>query len=74
MEDNNELKTEWTLMRERRDDAIVSMYEELMKQPGAMIMPVMKKVAKHFGFYSTTAIWAARKRVAARRQKERQRK
>ena len=70
MEDNNELKTEWTLMRERRDDAIVAMYEELMKQPGAMIMPVMKKVAKHFGFYSTTAIWAARKRVAKRKAQE----
>lgn len=67
MEENNELKTEWTVMREKRDEAIVAMYEELMRQPGAMIMPAMKKVAKEFGLYSTTAIWAARKRVNKRR-------
>lgn len=67
---NNELKTPYKIEKERRDDAIVAMYEKLMKQKGAMCMPVMEKVAKEFGLYSTTAIWAARRRVAKRRMEE----
>lgn len=69
---NNELRSECAIAREKKDDAIVSMYEELMRNPGAMIMPVMGKVAKHFGLYSTTAVWAARKRVEKRRQQQQQ--
>lgn len=68
---NEELKTQCQIDREKRDEAIVVRYEELMSHKGAMAMPVMEKVAKEFGLYSTTAIWAARKRVAARRNKQR---
>lgn len=65
-----ELKTQCQLDREKRDEAIVARYEELMSHKGAMAMPVMAKVAKEFGLYSTTAIWAARKRVANRRNQQ----
>ena len=68
--EEEELKTEFRKKREQRDDAIVAMFDELMSKRGAMIMPVMEKVAKEFGLYSTTAIWAARKRVAKRRMEE----
>lgn len=71
---NNELKTPYRIKKEQRDDAIVAMYEELMSHKGAMRMAVMEKVAKEFDLYSITAIWAARKRVEARRIKERQSK
>ncbi|MBD5131911.1 MAG: hypothetical protein HDT28_04885 [Clostridiales bacterium] len=67
---NEELKTEFRKKREQRDDAIVARFEELMSHKGAMAMAVMKVVAYEFGLYSTTAIWAARKRVAKRRMEE----
>ena len=70
MMNNEELKTPYALEKERRDDAIVARFEELMSHKGAMIMPVMEKVAQEFGLYSTTAIWAARRRVAKRRMEE----
>jgi len=61
------LKTECTLKKEKKDREIFDRYNELIAVKGSQIGGVYDQLKKEFaGIYSSSTIWAIRKRVLAR--------
>lgn len=61
------VKTPYQIDKESREDNIVNRWNELLKQPGAMITAVDKIVMAEFELYGTSTLWNIRRRVGLRR-------
>jgi len=69
MEDNM-IKTQFCINKEAKDLAIYKEWNELMKQPGAMVGAVNQHLCRKYGVYATSTIWSIRKRVEKRLKKQ----
>ncbi|MCL1933279.1 MAG: hypothetical protein FWF53_05675 [Candidatus Azobacteroides sp.] len=63
-------KTKFQADREARDMAIYNEYNELMKEPGAMICAVSEYLCGKYGYYRHGTIPVIVKRVEKRLEKE----
>lgn len=66
------VKSDFAIASEQREMAIYSDFVQMMQEPGAMKMTVMKTIAERYGLFSVSAIWKIRKRVEKRLAQEKQ--
>lgn len=64
------VKTAYTVEKEKRDRAIYREYCEIMKRPGAASTYVTAYLMKKYNIHSPATIWHIRRRMEQREQQE----
>jgi len=70
MKEKDVFKTEFALMKEAKERAIYNEYNELMKQPGAMVSGVSQYLSEKHSYYRHGTIPVIVKRVEKRLKEE----